>query len=206
MSSLSRLGKQIAELVAALNALDAHFALIGGLALTPHRVIRATRDVDFLTDAASAETIHTELVRLGYQCVYRSADAGNYLRGDERVDFLYAHRPVSRQLLATAVMLNTAFGELRIVSAEGLIGFKVQAFVNDPRRTQDLEDIRALNCYVPSTKTDTAQLAAEAGMSPVPLDARDPFEVLDDLMTVVEALCPVWPPREIGAKFEIVKL
>jgi hypothetical protein len=29
------------------------------------------------------------------------------------------------------------------VGAEGLIGFKLQALVNDLRRTQDLEDIRA---------------------------------------------------------------
>jgi hypothetical protein len=42
------------------------------------------------------------------------------------------------------VELKTAFGNLRVVSAEGLIGFKLQALVNDPRRTQDLEDIRAL--------------------------------------------------------------
>ena len=53
---------------------------------------------------------------------------------------------------------------------------------------------------------DTAHLATEAGIPPVALDAKDPLEVFDDLMTVVEALCPVWPPREIGAKFEIVKL
>ena len=25
---------------------------------------------------------------------------------------------------------------------------------------------------------------------------RDPYETLDDLMTVVEALCPEWPRRE----------
>ncbi len=31
-----------------------------------------------------------------------------------------------------------------MVSAEGLIGFKLQALVNDPRRTQDIEDIRML--------------------------------------------------------------
>jgi hypothetical protein len=30
------------------------------------------------------------------------------------------------------------------VSLEGLIAFKLQGLVNDPRRTQDLEDIRAL--------------------------------------------------------------
>ena len=117
------------------------FALIGGLALTPYRVIRATRDVDFLTDQTSA-------------------DAGNYLRGDERVDFLYAHRPISRQLLGVAAMIGTPFGELRVVSAEGLIAF----------------------------------------------DARDPFEVLDDPMSVVEALCPTWPPREIGVNRGLFRL
>jgi hypothetical protein len=34
-------------------------------------------------------------------------------------------------------------GEVRVVSTEGLIGLKIQAF-NNPRRTQDLEDIKAL--------------------------------------------------------------
>lgn len=29
----------------------------------------------------------------------------------------------------------------------------------------------------------------------VPDSARDPFEALDDLMAVVEALCPTWPQR-----------
>lgn len=33
---------------------------------------------------------------------------------------------------------------MRVISAEGLIGFKLQGWVNNPRRTQDLEDIRAL--------------------------------------------------------------
>lgn len=31
-----------------------------------------------------------------------------------------------------------------MVSAEGLIGFKLPGVANDPRRTQDLEDIKAL--------------------------------------------------------------
>jgi hypothetical protein len=26
--------------------------------------------------------------------------------------------------------------------------------------------------------------------------SRDPFEALDDLMCVIEALAPVWPPRD----------
>ena len=37
---------------------------------------------------------------------------------------------------------------------------------------------------------------AHAGVPATPIDAaRDPFVALDDLMVVVEALCPVWPDR-----------
>jgi hypothetical protein len=43
-----------------------------------------------------------------------------------------------------ALQLDTPFGSLPVVSAEGLIAFKLQAWVNDQRRGQDLEDIRAL--------------------------------------------------------------
>ena len=47
-------------------------------------------------------------------------------------------------MLARAAELNTSLGHLRVIRSEGLIGFKLQGVVNDPRRTQDLEDIRAL--------------------------------------------------------------
>ena len=53
-------------------------------------------------------------------------------------------RPIARRLLANAVESETSLGTLRVVTGEGLIGFKLQGLVNDPRRTQDLEDIRAL--------------------------------------------------------------
>lgn len=46
--------------------------------------------------------------------------------------------------MANALERDTAFGLVRVISAEGLIGFKLQGWVNNPRRTQDLEDIRAL--------------------------------------------------------------
>jgi hypothetical protein len=141
---ISRLGKQIAEVAAALNANSVGFALIGGLALASHKVVRATQDVDLLAQAERADDIDAQLTQLGYRCLHRSADAANYARGDERVDFLYASRPIARRLLATARELKTALGDLRVVSAEGLIGFKLQALVNDPGRTRDLEDIRAL--------------------------------------------------------------
>lgn len=141
---ISRLGRQIAEVTAALRGIDAQFALIGGLALASHNVVRATQDVDLLVDADRSDDIHAVLLRLGYECLHRSAEAGNYSRHDERVDFLYASRPIARRLLSGAAELETSLGDLRVISTEGLIGFKLQGWVNDARRTRDLEDIRAL--------------------------------------------------------------
>ena len=144
MAAASRLGRQLEEVIATLSKVGARFALIGGLALASHKVIRATQDIDLLTDSEKAVDIERELIALGYRCLHRSADAGNYLRGDERVDFIYASRPAARGLLNDAATVQTAFGEVRVVSIEGLIGLKLQGFVNNPRRTQDLEDIKAL--------------------------------------------------------------
>ena len=95
----SRLGKQLEEAIATLNGVGARFALIGGLALAPHKVVRATQDVDLLLEAGLADAVDRALTATGYKCIHRSADAANYLRG---------------------------------------------GWVNDPRRTQDLEDIKAL--------------------------------------------------------------
>jgi len=40
-------------------------------------------------------------------------------------------------------------------------------------------------------------LSSDGGATLPPTDSRDPFEVLDDLMQVIEALCPTWPEREL---------
>ncbi len=144
MASDSRLGKQIEEIASTLESIGVKAALIGGLALAAHKVIRATQDIDFLADALVADQIDRAVTQLGYRCLHRSADAANYVRGDERLDFLFASRPIARRLLSDAAERTTAYGALSVVSTEGLIGFKLQAVVNDPRRTQDLEDIRAL--------------------------------------------------------------
>ena len=144
MPPLSRLGIQIEEIISTLNTVGARFALIGGLALASHKVVRATQDVDLLTDVETATEIDQEMTRLGYRCLHRSSEVANYLRGDERVDSLFASRPIARGLLASAVERATSFGSLRVISAEGMIAFKLQGLVNNPRRTQDLEDIKAL--------------------------------------------------------------
>lgn len=141
---MPRLVDQVREAVAAFSGLRTPPALIGGLALAAHNVVRATRDVDFLAEADDAERLHGLLLELGYRCIHRSQDAANYLRGDEGLDLLYAHRPEARRLLRQAGERDTGMGRLRVVSAEGLAGFKLQAYVNDPTRLRDLDDIRAL--------------------------------------------------------------
>lgn len=142
--STPNLVHQVREAVEAFNGLHTPPALIGGLALAAHSVVRGTRDVDFLADADDADRLHEILTGLGYHCVHRSIDAANYLRGSEGLDLLYAHRPEARRLLGMATERDTGMGRLRIISAEGLVAFKLQGFVNDPSRLRDLDDIRAL--------------------------------------------------------------
>ncbi len=141
---MARLVDQIREALAAFAGGKTSPALIGGLALAAHQVVRATQDVDFLVDADDADRLHGILLGLGYRCLHRSEDAANYLRGDEGLDLLYAHRPVARRLLDEAEERRTAMGTLRVISVEGLIAFKLQGHVNDPSRVRDMEDIRAL--------------------------------------------------------------
>jgi hypothetical protein len=141
---MPNLAEQIREALTLFASTDTKPALIGGLAVVAHGVVRATQDVDFLLEAEAADKVHDALLKLGYQCIYRSEDAANYVRGTEGLDFLYAHRPLARRLLSQASERETPMGRLRVVSVEGLIGFKLQGYVNDATRTRDLDDIRAL--------------------------------------------------------------
>lgn len=144
MTPVSRLGRQISEVAVSLEAINVEWALIGGLALTAYKVIRATQDVDVLIDIDRSDDVDREMQRLDYECIHRSHDAANYVRAHERVDFLYASRPLARKLLLAARTFQTSLGVLRVISPEGLIGFKLQAVFNNPQRTQDLVDIRKL--------------------------------------------------------------
>ncbi|MBM4220137.1 MAG: hypothetical protein FJ171_11045 [Gammaproteobacteria bacterium] len=47
------------------------------------------------------------------------------------------------------------------------------------------------------TREPLQPLAAGGGCTVKPACSRDPYEVLDDLMAVIEALCPEWPPRRV---------
>jgi hypothetical protein len=46
-------------------------------------------------------------------------------------------------------------------------------------------------------KSTEAPLAGGGGVQVPASRPDDPYRVLDDLMAVIEALCPVWPQREV---------
>jgi len=124
-------------------------ALIGGFALPFHGVQRATGDVDFLAAAEGADALHDALLAAGARCLHRSEDAANYAPGASGlapVDLIYAHRARARAMLARARarLLRGARLRVPVVDVEALIGLKLQALVNEPRRVQDDADIRAL--------------------------------------------------------------
>ncbi len=139
-----RLVEQLKEALTAFERQHIEPALIGGLALAAHNVVRATRDIDFLVNTNDGDRLHALLLRLGYHCIHRSDDAANYLRDDEGLDVLYAHRPEALRLLREATERDIGIGHLRVINAEGLIAFKLQGYVNDPGRSRDLDDIRQL--------------------------------------------------------------
>jgi hypothetical protein len=154
---MSNLAEQIREALSMFARSGTEPALIGGLAVVAHQVVRATKDVDFLVEKEAADKVHAALLDMGYQCLYRSENAANYVRAAEGLDLLYAHRPLARRLLRLASERETPMGRIRIISVEGLIGFKLQGYVNDPTRTRDLDDIRAL-VNIHRTSLDVGEL------------------------------------------------
>ncbi|MEN9825115.1 MAG: hypothetical protein RI953_860 [Pseudomonadota bacterium] len=126
----------------ALDEAGVDHALIGGLALALWGLNRATGDVDFLVEAAQRPKAEEVFKNLGFQ-VYASSAEVLQLEGFGKVDLLFAQRPLSRKMLADAKLLP-GMG-LKYLLAEDLIGLKIQAYKNDPRRElQDKADIQNL--------------------------------------------------------------
>jgi hypothetical protein len=125
-------------------------ALIGGFALPFYGVQRATGDVDFLVEASGSSTLHDALLEAGAECLHRSKDSANYAAGRSGltgIDLIYARRSRAHAMLerATTKPFRGARLAVPVVDREALIGLKLQAIANAPkRRTQDRADIEAL--------------------------------------------------------------
>jgi len=57
-----------------------------------------------------------------------------------------------------------------------------------------------------SEKLTEAPIVAEGGINTPMAAPADPFQALDDLMVVIEELCPVWPARPIFTNESVYRL
>lgn len=136
------------EIHAAFEAAGVEHALIGGLALAAHGAARATADLDLLVPGTAADRIEDMLLERGYARLHRSEFAANYAGSSPargRIDLLFARRERGLGILRRATGHDVAGRRVRVVDASDLVGLKVQAYANDPRRRHaDLADIERL--------------------------------------------------------------
>lgn len=126
------------------------FALIGGFALDSANVSRATVDVDLLVLAEKKSRIKQIMTAKGYDLIHESADVMNYIGKQSelgRVDFLLAHRHYTLAMLQRSRSKSVFAGnfQVKIIVPEDIIGLKVQASTNDPKRLhKDMADIQMI--------------------------------------------------------------
>ena len=141
----SKLLSQVRETDSALKAARVEYMIVGGVAVNAHGVLRATLDLDVMVRSEDGDALDDVLTMLGYKSLDRRLDLAHYVRPDgTRLDVLYSRRPITARLLEHPDIARYSNLDIPIVSIEGLIGLKVQAFTDDPRRLRDLEDIMRL--------------------------------------------------------------
>lgn len=137
----STLVAQLRETLVALREAGLRHMLIGGVAVNLHGYLRATRDLDLMLLVEDADVAHDMFERLGYETLDRTLDIASYVRGAQRLNVLYAQRPISRGLLERPEEAELGGIKVPVISLEGLLGLKIEAFSNDPRRIRDYQDM-----------------------------------------------------------------
>lgn len=132
------------SLAAMLRGEGIDHALIGGLALAPRGFPRGTKDVDFLIHESAIERVRDLMHRRGAETVVEDAEFSSYIDHSVRADFQHARRPISQEMLSRADEVSFQGVPIPVLKAEDLIGLKVQAYHNNPRRLQDHLDIQRL--------------------------------------------------------------
>lgn len=126
------------------------YAVIGGFALGALGAPRATVDLDFLVHHDDLKTLNDILTALGYNRIFHSDNVSQYEGKDQLwgcLDFIHASRKISLAMLERSIVKPVFQGarRMRVLRPEDIVGLKVQAMVNDPkRRAKETADIEAL--------------------------------------------------------------
>ncbi len=125
------------------------WGLTGGFAMGVLGAARTTADLDFLVHSDDMPRVHAFLESLGYRRIHSSENVSQYDNPASAwgsLDFIHAFRPSSLEMLSRAIDKPLAAKRVaRVLRPEDVIGLKVQAIANSPkRRMRDLADIEAL--------------------------------------------------------------
>lgn len=126
------------------------YALMGGFAMGALGAPRATKDLDFLVCRDDLEKLHLLLTSLKYKRIFYSENVSQY-EGESIIwgclDFIHAFRQLGLEMLDRAIEKPIMAGRrmVRILRPEDVIGLKVQAMANTPKRkTRETADIEEL--------------------------------------------------------------
>lgn len=141
--------KVIEEVTKCLDTQGIRYALIGGFAMALRGVQRATIDMDFILMLDDLEKADAIFQSAGYVRAYKSENVSHYMAKDDdfgRIVLLHAFRGPTLGMLNRAERIAVSEGlTLPVVQVEDIIGLKVQAAVNSPKRaTADWADIRMI--------------------------------------------------------------
>lgn len=125
-----------------LNSETIDFAIIGGLALGAHGVVRFTNAIDLIIDGESRLRLKQALTRKGF-AIFSETPEFIQFSGLVAIDVLLANRPISLAMLRDAKISSEL--ACKVIGAEQIIGLKIQAYCNDQKRElRDKADIGAL--------------------------------------------------------------
>lgn len=134
--------KTLEEAHIALNEAGIDHALIGGLSLSHYGIHRATQDVDLLVNGLDKNAIKESLIEAGFK-LYVETEEAMHFTGEVNLDLLLAHRAPSLAMLDNAFISEIL--NVKCVKAEDIIGLKIQAYKNNPKRMlQDKADIQSI--------------------------------------------------------------
>jgi hypothetical protein len=161
---------RVADIVAGfLEAQRQPVAVVGAFGLHAWGLVRATLDIDFVTEVAAQPGLVAHLESLGYETLYRSAGYSNHQHTEEslgRVDLVYLSGETARLVFAGArPMLKLGTRNLAVPRAEHLAAMKVHAIRNDPSRAlQDMADVGFLLRRADVDRTEVRGYFESAGL------------------------------------------
>jgi hypothetical protein len=129
------------------------FAVIGAIALSVHGQVRGTDDIDVLVSDIPSRMPDADYMRkFNFYRSKSSTGAGAVIdhRTNGMVELLLANNPLRQWSIDTATKIMVLGVEVPVVSPAALIGLKIQAMVNNPKRaSKDAPDI--LSVWIKST-------------------------------------------------------